>query len=70
MLAACSNFKPPSPSSTTPSPPPSLSRPLPTIDPPDSRSWDDLAQRYLQLAAQYGQCVVERAGLVQAGRRE
>jgi hypothetical protein len=66
MLAACSSFKPPSPPSTTPSPPPSLTRQLPTIDPPDSPSWDDLAQRYLQLAALYGQCVVERAGLIRA----
>jgi len=31
---------------------------------------DELAQCYLQLAALYGQCVVERAGLVQIGQRE
>jgi hypothetical protein len=65
MLAACNSFKPPSPPSnhTTAS---SLTRQLPTIDPPDSPSWDDLAQRYLQLAALYGKCVVERAGLIRA----
>lgn len=51
---------------------PSLIRPLQTIGhcPPDSNNWDDLDQRYLQLAALYGQSVVERAALVQAGRQK
>ena len=48
-------------------PPPSLIRPLQTIAPPDRHDWGDLAQCYLQLAVLYGQCVVERAGQVQAG---
>ncbi|KJV27353.1 hypothetical protein VI06_14610 [Aquitalea magnusonii] len=45
--------------------PPSLIRPLQTIDPSDSNNRDYLAQHYLQLAALYGQCVMERAGRVQ-----